>query len=418
VRALRAALVGVAIIATAAAQATAVTPSLSGSGGLLDVHTAELQTPGVLSLSLSGDYYESDNLSALLGATEPGRSIGLGLAGCYGVSTWLEFSGELPARAARWDTGGGTVDATGLVGPSVGVKLALPTGSRSFSLALEGRLGVPVEGSFTVDGPDGEVLLAGGSDVDAEALLLATLDLTESFPMRLHANLGWAFHGDDANGRHVWYDGYPAVPEGGSSSDNDAVVMRGAVEFPGRHVDLFGEFVGDVIIDRNLVALKENPLIITPAVRARLGSSWSATAAVSFSISGDDRDTPDFDPHETYPDWRASFAIGLSWPLVSTDSDHDGIRDHIDRCPRRPEDMDGFEDDDGCPEPDNDGDGIPDIEDGAPGRAEDFDGFEDEDGVPDLDNDGDGIVDERDMCPDGPEDLDGVEDSDGCPESE
>ncbi|MBD3368262.1 MAG: hypothetical protein GF405_08875 [Candidatus Eisenbacteria bacterium] len=259
--------------------------------------------------------------------------------------------------------------------------------------------------------------MAGGPDVDAEALLLATLDLTDRLPLRLHANVGWAFHGA-GTGRRVFPGGYPAVPEGGSSTDNDALALRCAIEFPGRNVDLFTEFVGDLVIDRDLVALKENPLTITPAVRARLGSSWSATGAVTFGISGDDRDTPDFDPHNAYPDWRATFVVGLSWPIVSTDSDRDGLRDHVDRCPRRPEDLDDFEDDDGCPDLDNDGDGVPDEADGAPNRPEDVDGFEDEDGVPDLDNDGDGIIDERDMCPDIPEDLDGVEDSDGCPESE
>jgi hypothetical protein len=408
----------IVLLSVLAPSARGLTSSLSGSGGLLDVRSAELQTPGVLSLTLAGEYYESFDLSDALGAEEAGRYVGLALSGSYGMSTWLEFSGALPATAARWDTGGGALDATGLAGPSVGVKLALPGGGRWFRLAVEGRLGLPVDGGLSVDGPEGEVHLAGGSDVDAEALLLATADFTDHVPLRLHANIGWAFHGDDANGRRVFPGAYPPVPEGGSSSDNDALALRCAVEFPGRHVDLFTEFVGDIIMDRDLVALKENPLTITPAVRVRLGTTWSATGAITFGISGDDRDTPDFDPHDVYPDWRATFAVSLAWPVVSTDSDRDGISDHLDRCPRRPEDIDGFEDDDGCPDLDNDGDGVPDEEDGAPGRPEDVDGFEDEDGVPDLDNDGDGIIDERDMCPDGPEDLDGVEDADGCPESE
>lgn len=400
---------------TGAASGTA---SLSGAGGLLDVHAAELQTPGVLALSLSGEYYESRDLSERLGATDPGRYVGLRLSGCYGLTTWLEVSGDLPAGAVRWETGDGAVEATGLVDPSVGVKLGVPVGGRSFHVALEGRVGLPVEGGLSVEHDGEKIVLAGGTEVDAEALLLMTLDLTDRVPLRLHANVGWSRHGDDGRGRRVFPGTYPAVADGGSSTDNDAAALRCAVEFPGRHVDLFTEFVGDLIIDRDLVALKENPLTFTPAVRVRLGSSWSATGAVTFGISGDDRDTPDFDPHEAYPDWRASFAIGLSWPVVSSDTDGDGIDDHVDRCPRRPEDFDGFEDEDGCPDLDNDNDGVPDAVDGAPDRPEDLDGFEDEDGVPDLDNDGDGIIDERDMCPDIPEDLDGVEDADGCPESE
>ncbi|MBN2030346.1 OmpA family protein [bacterium] len=98
------------------------------------------------------------------------------------------------------------------------------------------------------------------------------------------------------------------------------------------------------------------------------------------------------------------------------DSDNDGISDKEDQCPFGPEDYDGFEDDDGCPEIDNDNDGIPDYMDRCPNEMEDLDGFEDADGCPDLDNDGDGIPDIDDLCPDQPEDFDGIEDSDGCPE--
>jgi OmpA-OmpF porin, OOP family len=98
------------------------------------------------------------------------------------------------------------------------------------------------------------------------------------------------------------------------------------------------------------------------------------------------------------------------------DRDGDGIPDHLDLCPDDPEDFDGFEDEDGCPDPDNDGDGIPDIDDLCPNEPEDFDGFEDEDGCPDPDNDKDGILDDDDMCPNEPETWNGFEDEDGCPD--
>ncbi|MFW6052264.1 MAG: OmpA family protein, partial [Myxococcota bacterium] len=81
-----------------------------------------------------------------------------------------------------------------------------------------------------------------------------------------------------------------------------------------------------------------------------------------------------------------------------------------------PEDMDGFEDDDGCPDPDNDGDGILDEDDMCPDEPEDMDGFEDDDGCPDPDNDGDRILDEDDECPNEPETYNGFEDEDGCPD--
>jgi outer membrane protein OmpA-like peptidoglycan-associated protein len=116
--------------------------------------------------------------------------------------------------------------------------------------------------------------------------------------------------------------------------------------------------------------------------------------------------------------------VGLVWapqPAGSRrpgahDRDGDGIPDELDACPDEPEDRDGFQDEDGCPDPDNDGDGIPDAKDKCPNEPEDRDGFQDEDGCPDPDNDGDGIPDASDKCPNDPEDKDGFEDADGCPD--
>ena len=98
------------------------------------------------------------------------------------------------------------------------------------------------------------------------------------------------------------------------------------------------------------------------------------------------------------------------------DRDGDGIPDSVDACPDEPEDKDGYQDDDGCPDLDNDGDGIPDAEDKCPNDPEDKDGYQDEDGCPEPDNDNDGIPDSRDKCPNDPEDKDGFEDDDGCPD--
>jgi outer membrane protein OmpA-like peptidoglycan-associated protein len=98
------------------------------------------------------------------------------------------------------------------------------------------------------------------------------------------------------------------------------------------------------------------------------------------------------------------------------DSDGDGIPDDVDKCPNEPEDKDGFQDADGCPDPDNDNDGIPDAQDKCPNEPEDKDGFQDADGCPDPDNDNDGIPDKDDKCPNEPEDKDGFQDADGCPD--
>jgi outer membrane protein OmpA-like peptidoglycan-associated protein len=106
--------------------------------------------------------------------------------------------------------------------------------------------------------------------------------------------------------------------------------------------------------------------------------------------------------------------------FLTDDSDGDGVPDVADRCPATPEDRDGFEDEDGCPEPDNDHDGIADAQDKCPDVAETVNGFEDDDGCPDVapDTDGDGVPDALDRCPFEPETLNGVRDEDGCPEND
>jgi len=148
------------------------------------------------------------------------------------------------------------------------------------------------------------------------------------------------------------------------------------------------------------------------------------------------------------PGVRANLAV--AWAPRSHDMDGDGLRDDVDQCPEKlKEDIDGFEDDDGCPDWDNDDDGVPDAEDQCDGEQEDEDGYQDDDGCPDGDNDDDGVSDGRDACPMEPgilskdaaqngcpdrdpdkdgvsgekdrcpkaaEDIDGFEDEDGCPD--
>lgn len=65
---------------------------------------------------------------------------------------------------------------------------------------------------------------------------------------------------------------------------------------------------------------------------------------------------------------------------------------------------------------DKDGDGIPDLDDLCPDDPEDMDGFEDKDGCSDRDNDKDRILDTDDLCVNEPETYNGIEDSDGCPD--
>lgn len=138
---------------------------------------------------------------------------------------------------------------------------------------------------------------------------------------------------------------------------------------------------------------------------------------------------PSAQPPYTLNASLGEFMLGLSFrpsqgpsesrpppPPPPTDIDGDGVLDDTDKCPNEPEDVDLFDDGDGCPDADNDRDGLSDAVDKCPRDAEDKDGFQDDDGCPEKDNDSDSVVDAQDKCPLEAEDKDGFNDLDGCPE--
>lgn len=81
------------------------------------------------------------------------------------------------------------------------------------------------------------------------------------------------------------------------------------------------------------------------------------------------------------PDGRV--VLGLRWMPSDSDQDGDGLSDGEDQCPFLAEDPDGFNDQDGCPDPDNDNDLIPDLDDRCPEVAAEEGKDEDEDGCTD-----------------------------------
>jgi outer membrane protein OmpA-like peptidoglycan-associated protein len=157
--------------------------------------------------------------------------------------------------------------------------------------------------------------------------------------------------------------------------------------------------------------------VILALAKPALGAAWIVAgmlASGAASATG---------PHDAKPRPKLDCAsIPPNAPLPAEcrkggpDADGDKIADASDGCPSAAEDIDGFEDADGCPDPDNDGDGALDEEDGCPLEAEDRDGYKDADGCPEPDNDGDGVLDTRDLCPLEAESFDGSGDGDGCPD--
>jgi len=143
--------------------------------------------------------------------------------------------------------------------------------------------------------------------------------------------------------------------------------------------------------------------------------------ATAYGVLGQDRRaafqfglTTGLVPDAGSPLYRATMAVSFRRVGLIGDPDGDGVFGLDDACPNTPEDMDGWLDADGCPEPDDDLDGVADVVDRCPSEAEDKDNHEDRDGCPDVDNDFDGIFDAQDACPDEP----GIIAAEGCPDQD
>ena len=132
---------------------------------------------------------------------------------------------------------------------------------------------------------------------------------------------------------------------------------------------------------------------VDPAYHWGGGVRWALNDHFDVRIDGRQLFVPDREHNGATTDYE--FTAGLTYRFGSThvakidvpplpgDRDHDGIPDDVDKCPDQPEDKDGFQDEDGCPDPDNDHDGIPDVADKCPNEPETKNGYQDEDGCPD-----------------------------------
>ena len=162
----------------------------------------------------------------------------------------------------------------------------------------------------------------------------------------------------------------------------------------------------------------------TPGLRVFVGAGYVAPVKAAAVVGDTDGDgiADDMDKCIHEPEDKNGFEDEDGCPDAAKDTDADGIPDLSDKCVKDPEDKNGFEDEDGCPDAakDTDADGIPDATDKCVKDPEDKNGFEDEDGCPDAakDTDADGVPDATDKCPADAEDKDSVEDEDGCPDAD
>ena len=226
--------------------------------------------------------------------------------------------------------------------------------------------------------------------------------------VRFAGNIGFQLRSD----QHVFVDSgvagsVPLIPStGGRVAVKNEIPWGAAIAFAiaPEKFDFLLEGYGSVPLD----AENYQPAEILGAIKLYLARNSYFLLGGGVGVAGSKAANPDV---------RAF--VGIVFEPNIGDRDGDGIKDDVDKCPDEPEDRDGFEDDDGCPDLDNDRDGIPDDQDKCPNEPETKNGIEDDDGCPEVsdnDRDGDGIPDNVDKCPDDPEDKDGFEDEDGCPD--
>jgi outer membrane protein OmpA-like peptidoglycan-associated protein len=311
------------------------------------------------------------------------HGVGLGLRFALGIGHGLELAALVPVtayQAGDRTAGVAPPDTAGLEAVRVGVKAhLLGNGMTGPGLGAAVLAAIPTGaagGLIHEDGFGGEARLFG--DYRTGVLTLA---------------LGG---GVRLRGTTALYD----IPL------HHELLLAAAAEYRlDATTSLFGEVAGATALASPYASSKQSPLEAVLGGRQRMGG------VTVFGGAG-----PGLQDGYGTPVLR--IVAGASWTNAPLDVDHDGVEDENDRCPIVPEDRDGFEDGDGCPDPDNDKDGVPDQADRCPNDAEDKDGFEDADGCPDLDDDKDGVPDQADKCPRQPETKNGYKDEDGCPDKD
>ncbi len=256
--------------------------------------------------------------------------------------------------------------------------------------ALEGRvrvLGNPVRADGSAD--DGAALALRGvvhvpigtsdayfADDDWRTELAAIVDV-EAFGLGAGAQLSW---------RHNYREDLPAFGSSGAPADfsfpapdRDQLRLAGGLKVPLPLIAraLPGQVQESALIEIDVGISPKQAFEkdFTP-VEGRLSYRISV-GDVTLSLGGGAA----FTDARGAADARAS--LGLSYSPRKHDQDADGVPDTADQCEHLAEDRDGFEDQDGCPEPDNDQDMILDEDDRCPLEPAEIDRDEDEDGCTD-----------------------------------
>ncbi len=389
--------------AAASAQDVSVTvdpfqPATSAGLSYLEVHDGDQIGQGAYEVSVLGAYADdpvimNDDLTGDDVGPIIDNRIGMNVLAGVGITNWLSVGADFPVELYEQNARLGDADEFGEDESADLGDIRLVPEAQFFSsvndpldTGVEIGVAVPVRMPTSTE----EDLNPDGVDVEPSLVFEGVFAPRASLAL----NTGYLYRSDDEVAGLEVSD---AVTYGAGL--DVAVVPRFSIipEITGQ-IDL-NDSAEQEIDDMPLTALMGFALRPTEVVRVRAsaGAAW----------------TESFDN----PDLRTVVGVALTAPESRMrDHDDDGIYTRDDACPQVAEDIDGFQDLDGCPDEDNDADMVADAIDGCPDQAEDMDGFQDDDGCPDTDNDNDRIADADDQCPNRAEDADGYNDLDGCPD--
>ncbi len=232
-----------------------------------------------------------------------------------------------PAAVAL--VGSSTVPRTAVGDPALVVKATLLKPARpdaGVALGILDRLTVPL-GDHTSYLSDQAVTDEARLLFDAHFLKFLTARVNAGAKLRGHTGSLGCDGSSDCSARF----GHELLWGGGLALDSRALGLP--------HLDWFGEVRGYL------------PLAPVHPFQSRLPSGTFASLSARYGL----RDVGLFAGTEVALDsgiGNAPFRItlGVTFAPRDHDRDHDGVDDEVDRCPDRPEDRDGVEDDDGCPE--------------------------------------------------------------------
>jgi OOP family OmpA-OmpF porin len=282
--------------------------------------------------------------------------LGLGDRAAVGIDIpvflWQDGATSLSPTVVR----GGTVPTTGLGDIALLGKATIVSNDRQ---GLRAGPGLAAIGAVTFPSGDRASFMGDGS-VTASLLLLGEYAVGVG---ALRAALGYKVRTE----QHTWPQAMGGVTFGDQVPLALGIALRPKVVASGLDRDdrqqweigLRGELPAGPVAPFGLGrpgASVLSPLVFAAGDRIALGHYRDSYLVVGGQLGLDDA--------VGVPAFRAVVSFG--WTPRTHDRDGDGIPDDVDECPDLPEDKDGIQDADGCPEDDADGDGVLDEQDACP----------------------------------------------------